>query len=165
MATLPFEFDANNVEPQGDMSPLPAGEYKVIIQDSSMKPTRSGDGQFLELVFSLVEGSPNPKEFHNRKIWDRLNIVNKNQTAQDIAKRQLSAICHAIGVMKLKDSSQLHNKPLLVKVAYLPEKDGYPAKNEIKSYKPAITKTQPKPKEEATVHETEEESAPWETAA
>ena len=80
-------------------------------------------------------------EYKGRKVWERLNIVNENVTAQDIAQRQLSAICHATGVLKLANSSQLHNIPMRVKIV-VKQDSGYDAKNEVKAYK-AIGGTRP----------------------
>lgn len=130
MAQLPNgAFDATQVEPQESFDPIPAGEYNVLIEDSEMKPTKSGNGEYLQITFSVLDG-----QYNGRKIWDRLNLLNPNQTAVDIANRTLSAICHATGVMNLTDSVQLHGKTLRVKVA-VSQREGYDPSNEIKAYK------------------------------
>ncbi len=139
MAAL--SFDAYSVVPAVFSGIMPAGEYKAAIVDSEMKLTKDGSGQYLELKFEILEG-----EYKNWNVWDRLNIENRNQKAQDIAQQNLSAICHAINVFKLTDSSQLHHKPLVIKVAAIPPKNGYDEKNEIKKYKPLVpSSTRPRP--------------------
>ena len=70
---------------------------------------------------------------------DRLNLNNPNQIAVDIAQRTLSAICHATGVMTPQHSSELHDKPLVVKVAVKAADGQYSASNEIKGYSSAKT--------------------------
>jgi len=105
-------FDANNVPEQQEFSALPEGQYVAIATASEMKPTKNGNGQFLQFVFEVLDG---PQK--GRKVWARLNLVNQNQTAVDIAQRELGAICRAVGVMKPNDSAELHNKPLLITVA------------------------------------------------
>jgi hypothetical protein len=54
-----------------------------------------------------------------------------------IAQRSLSSICRAIGVTNPKDSSDLCDKPLMVKLAVKPADGQYSASNEIKGYEAA----------------------------
>lgn len=122
-------FNAEKVEPQGSFDPIPAGWYTCMITDSEMKPTKSGAGEYLQLRLDVIDG-----EHENRVIFDRLNLVNDNQTAVDIAQRTLSSICHAIGVLEPQDSSDLHDKPMRVKVSVRPAGNGYDASNEVKGY-------------------------------
>ena len=128
MATL--QFNAATVEPSAPMEAIPAGTYPVMIVNSEMKPTKDGQGQYLELHLKIVDGP-----YINRMVFDRLNLVNRNATAVEIAQRTLSAICHAVGVLQVQDSQQLHNRPMLAKVAYVPANDRYGEKNEVKGYK------------------------------
>ena len=53
----------------------------------------------------------------------------------EIANRELSAICHAVGVLKVRDSNQLHYKRMLVSVV-VEKRDGYQPQNVVKGYKP-----------------------------
>lgn len=135
-------FDANTVEP-ASFDVIPAGSYEAVITESEMKPTTTG-GEMLVLSLQILNG-----EHQNRKVWDRLNLKNKNDTAVQIAKGTLSSICRAVGVMTPKDSSELHNKPMLIKLGIQPAKGDYGESNTIKSYKPraagAIPQTQPEP--------------------
>lgn len=123
-------FDASQHEPLGSMDPVPAGWYTVIITDSEMRPTKAGDGEYLQLTMQVVEG-----EYQGRLIWDRLNLVNPNQTAVELAQRALASICRAVGVMTPTDSSELHDRPFEVKVSVRPAKDGFDASNDVKGYR------------------------------
>lgn len=142
---LPYAFDATQVAPQAPREVLPPGDYLCVIVNSEMRPTKSGDGQYLALEHDIIDGP-----HKNRKLWNNLNLINPNQQAVDIAKAQLSALCHAIGVMHVTDSTQLHGRPVLVNVRTKPvEKDGQgnvvrDASNEVKGYKLA-TGTAPAP--------------------
>ena len=122
-------FDATNVDPATDFEPLPAGKYLAVITDSEMKPTKSGSGHYLELVFQVIEG-----QFKNRMLWSRLNLDNPNRQAVQIAQGELSAICRAVGVMQPKDSIELHNLPLLVTVKCKKREDTGDIVNEIRGY-------------------------------
>jgi hypothetical protein len=123
-----LNFKVSEAEPMAPMGPVPAGEYLVCVSDSDMKPTKSGSGQYLQLTFSILQG-----EHKNRKVYARLNLVNDNVTAVKIAKSELAAICQAVGVAEIKDSAQLHNKPLVVKVE-VREYNGKES-NEIRGYR------------------------------
>ena len=122
-------FDANTVDPNVAYEPIPAGWYKAVIAASEEKPTKSQLGSYLQLELQVIEG---PQQ--GKKLTDRLNLNNPNQTASEIAYRTLSAICHAVGVMTPRQSSDLHDKPLMVKVAVKPADGQYSASNEVKGY-------------------------------
>lgn len=125
-------FDANSVEPNASMDPLPAGWYKAVFTASEEKPTKAQTGSYLQLTAEVIEG-----EHHGRKIIERLNLNNPNSTAVEIAQRTLSGICRAIGVMTPRDSSDLHDKPFMVKVAVKPGSGDHGPNNEIKEYSEA----------------------------
>ena len=129
-------FDANTVEP-ADFSALPAGDYSVLISSSEWKPAKSG-GQYLALTLQVLEGA-----HAGRFLWHNLNLNHSNAQASEIAQRELSAICRAVGRFQINDSEELHNIPLTVKVAYIPPKDQWPEKNQIKQWKPAGSAAQP----------------------
>lgn len=122
-------FDASQVAP-ASFDVLPAGEYEVVIVASTMETTADGTGQFLKIELQVLSG-----EYQNRKLWDRLNLVNKSEKAVQIARGSLSAICRAVGVLTPRDSSELHNKPMRIKVKVEKSED-YGEQNRITAYKP-----------------------------
>lgn len=130
-------FNAQEVEPQSSFDPIPAGEYAAMITDSEMKPTKNGAGEYLQLVFDICDG-----EHEGRKVFARLNLNNPNQTAVEIAQRELSAICHAVGVLTPNDSSDLHDKPMTIKVK-IRQSPGYDPQNEISSYRSLSGNSEP----------------------
>jgi hypothetical protein len=125
-----LNFNAEEYEPLGSFEPIPIGEYKVVITASEMKTASTGENnKYLQLTYEVVEG-----EYEHRLLFDRLNLVNENAKAQEIAQRALSAICHAVGVLHPKASEELHDKPFLVKVGIRPAKGEYAASNQVKGY-------------------------------
>ena len=124
-----LNFDANQVQPNS-FDVLPAGEYEAVIVASSYEPTQNGRGKFLKLELQILNG-----EYQNRKLFDRLNLINPNDQAVQIARGTLSAICRAVGVMTPNDSFELHNRPLRIKVG-VRKSDEYGDQNVIKAYKP-----------------------------
>lgn len=122
-------FDANNVDPADDFEPIPAGKYLAIITESEMKPTKSGNGRYLELTFHVLDGP-----HKGRRLWSRLNLENPSAQAMQIAQGELSAICRAVGVMQPRDSMELHNLPLLLTVKHRKRDDNGDVVNEIRGY-------------------------------
>src|SRR4051794_17495519 len=102
-----LNFDANDVPPNTKPDPVPNGWYKMAIIASEVKPTSTGKGKSLKLELQVLDG-----EYKGRKAYKQLNIVHESAEAQRIAQGELSAICHATGVLKLSNSSQLHHIPM-----------------------------------------------------
>lgn len=123
-------FDASKVEPN-DFGILPAGDYEACIVNSEMKPTKDGQGQYLNLEIQIVGG-----QYQNRKLFEKLNLVNRNDQAVTIAKGTLSAICRAVGVLTPNDSTDLHNKTFRITVGVRKSDYSGEMENRIKSFKP-----------------------------
>ena len=134
------DFDASTVEPLTEMEVLPPGDYVAVIIESVMKATRAGDGNYLELTFQILEG-----DYMNRLLWDRLNLDHPNEKAVAFAQARLSSICRAVGVMKVDDSQELHNIPLVIAVRCKKREDTGDLTNEIRGYYPRASSTQSTP--------------------
>ena len=122
-------FDANQVDPASSFDPIPAGKYVAAIIESEMKPTKAGNGQYLQLTFEIRDG-----QYKGRRLWARLNLDNPNQQAVQIARGELSAICRAVGVLQPQDSCELHGLPLSIKVTCKKRNDTDEISNEVRSY-------------------------------
>lgn len=126
-------FDAAKIEPSLPRTgPLPAGDYLVEIVHSEEKAVRAGNGMYLELTFQVSEG-----EHERRKLWQRLNLRNPSDRAVAIAQAELSAICRAVGVLRPNTSSDLHHRPLMVRVVQSNNAVTGEPTNQIKGYFPA----------------------------
>jgi hypothetical protein len=146
-------FDASKVEPN-DFGVIPPGDYEACIVNSEMKATKDGTGQYLNLEIQIVGG-----QYQNRKLFEKLNLVNKNDQAVTIAKGTLSAICRAVNVLTPNDSSELHNKTFRVAVGV--RKNDYKGdmENHVKSFKPRSAG--PVVAAGETVSATTTSKAPW----
>ena len=69
-------FNAADVEPAVGFDPIPAGRYLAIITDTTLRPTKTGGGNYLELTFQVIEG-----EYKERLIWSRLYLDNPSAVA------------------------------------------------------------------------------------
>lgn len=123
MAELGFKFESSEVE-ASSFEPIPQGEYVGMFTESELKDTKSGDGQFIEMKFEIVEG-----EYAGRTLYERLNIKNKNEKAVEIAYQNLKKICECVNRPSIQDTDELNNIRLIAKVVV----DG--EYNRIKNYK------------------------------
>ena len=122
MAQLPQPFDANEVDPnQGGGGQLPLGRHTVTIIESSIEALNSGNGGKLCFKLQNTEGLTG---YYNLNLFHQTS-----EQAVNIAKAQLSALSHVIGVFKVTDSTQLHGIPFQVEMG--PRKDD-PEKLEVK---------------------------------
>ncbi len=128
-----LNFNASQVQPNQALEAVPSGNYPVMITKSEEKPTRAGDGSYIEFEMTIQGG-----QYNGRKLFDRLNIKNKNEQAVSIAYSTLSAICHVTGRLNITATEQLHGVPF-VAVAVKKERDDQPGSgnmtNEVKGYK------------------------------
>ena len=146
-------FNANEIDPSMPYEPLPADKYLAVITASEMKSTKNGNGKYLELTFTVMEG-----EYKNRVVWARLNLNNPNATAVRMARGDLSAICRAVGVLQPRDSVELHNIPLLITVKLKKRDDNGDLTNEIKGYESKQAASTPGQQPQAPVTDT---TPPW----
>jgi hypothetical protein len=86
--------------------------------------------KYLNLTFEVVEGLKSGK-----KAFHMLNLWSPSEQAAKIAQGELGAIQKAIGAKNVSDSSELHGKPMTVKLTVLPASGNWPAKNACKSFK------------------------------
>ena len=110
MALLPQYFDPATA-PGASTSLVPAGRYNVQIVSSDLLPTKEGSGQYILFEMLVLDG---PQQ--GRKIFDRLNIVNRSPQAVEMANRSLASICRATGRAGVGETSELHNIPFILDV-------------------------------------------------
>lgn len=138
------QFDATDVPPAEAFEIIPAGRYTAMIVESDIVPTSKNDGQIAKFTWQIVDGPHT-----GRKLFQNLNIDNPSEKATAIAKRELSAVCHATGQILIRDTCELHDKPCTIVVKVTPAKDGYAEKNEIKGVEAVGGKPQAAPAKSA----------------
>lgn len=131
MADLGGQFNAEEVAPAGDRTPIPAGDYRCVIIKSEWKATSKGNGKYLEITFQIIEDGM----VKGRMLWSRLNLQNPNSQAVEIARSELSSLCRSVGKMVVRDTAELHDIPLVVSVSLKKREDTGDITNEVKGYK------------------------------
>jgi len=124
-------FNAAEVEPANDNSPLPAGEYYVEVESAVLKDTANGQGKGLNTQFNVL-GSVADQSQSGRKLFNWFNLQHSNETAEKIGRSEFAALCLAVGKPTVTDTDELLGVPLIVKVA-IDKKDA--ERNVIKAYK------------------------------
>ena len=157
-----LNFDSTTVE-SGEFEPVPVGEYRAMITASEMKDTAAGRGdKRLELRFEIVDG-----KHKGRLLFENLNLIRVGKTDKDattikIAQQRLKMICEAVGKTHIKDSAELHNKPMLVDVVIEAGSGTYKDRNAIKKFAPLGPIAAPAAPVEPPSEDTPAGVMPWE---
>lgn len=112
-----LNFNAAAV-PLDDFAPIPVGEYLACCVSEERKPNSAGTGEYLELVFEILEG-----EHKGRQIREWLNLWHPADRTVAIANQTLAKICRAIGLDYVSDAKQLLKVPMIVKTKLVESKD------------------------------------------
>lgn len=134
MATLAINTtEYERQSPQG--GPLPAGIYTMTVVRVQQKETNDKKGVYEEIEFDISE----PSQFSNRKFWDRFNVINGSQKAQQIGREGISDLAKACGIHgMLNDDQELMGKTVQARL-FIKNSDNpqYPdPKNECRKYYP-----------------------------
>lgn len=122
-------FNALEIEPSATFQPMPAGWYKCVITEAVEGINKKETGSYLKLSIEVIDG-----DHTGRNVFEYLNLKHEKDVVVQIAQQALSQICRAIGVNSPKDSAELCDKPLMVKMAVTPASGGYEASNNAKGY-------------------------------
>lgn len=141
---LPETFLTNELpEAQQDFAPIPNGMYTAAIEKCEVKETKSGTGQYLNLMFKITG-----PDYAGRVIFSMINFRNQSQKAEEIGRQQLGSLLRAVGLPKLQDTDQLIGTACQVKVT-TESREGYDPRNVIKAYKAIEGSEVPKPTEQS----------------
>lgn len=135
-----FIFDATKVEPdQGRVGAVPKGWYKTVVEKTELKPTEGGNGQYIAVMFGIIEGP-----YTGSKFFNNFNVAHAtSEKAVEIGHKQFSALLHAVGVMQMTDTDQIKGIPFFTRLKHVaaemdpqdPTKVKYEEKNEPSAYR------------------------------
>lgn len=126
-------INLDGVDPNQAFDVLPPAWYAMRVVASEIKPTKNGDGQYLQLELEIDEN--HHPELKGRKVWDRLNLWNTNGQATEIAQRTLKALVVACGKASIIDSEELHGISFEAKVTVRAATGQYEASNDVRGYR------------------------------
>lgn len=136
MGNLNFSIQHESEDQQDqssyDNTPIPPGNYHVVIFDSDQRDNNQGTGRWLRLGFEVKGGPQDGKDF---SIF--YNIEHDSQVAQKIAVEELSRLCRAIGLSGTAENEEdILNNELIVETKIDVDKNDGTERVAIKKYKP-----------------------------
>jgi hypothetical protein len=125
------DFDTGSVEPSkgSDFELLPPNWYNVELSDAKVKNTKAGNGKYLEVTLTVLDG-----EHKSRRLWARFNLKNANHQAEEIGARELAGLGIACGLTVISDSAELNGRAVMAKVK-IKAKEGQEPENAVVAYK------------------------------
>lgn len=118
MSGINYTFDATQYAPEQGGSAHPVGKFSATITGTAIQPTKDGTGGMFVAEYTTDQG----------KISHRFNLWNQSQRAVDIAHKQMSALCHAVGVFRVEMSNEgaaLRGGRLVIEVGAQKGEEGY----------------------------------------
>ena len=128
MNAVVLNFDASTVTPSAPRGIIPAGDYNIVLTAAEIRETNAKDGHYLALDYVIQGG-----EHEGRHIYDNLNLWNKNEKAKKIAWEDMSALCHACGVLQVGTADQLFGILISATIGVEQGDEKYGPSNRIKS--------------------------------
>ena len=110
---------------------IPNGEYSVMMDDCSIKETKSGTGEYINAKFRIMNGA-----YEGRWLFHMFNIKNENAKATEIGLGQLKTFMRCAGVKEFKLTDVLDLLSLKCNAVVKTRTDDYGEKNVISYFKP-----------------------------
>lgn len=125
-----LEFLKMDVEKEAtpEFEPVPVGEYVAVVTKANVKENQNGKGTHLSGQAQIIEG-----DFAKRVVFFNITLTNDNETAERIGRGQLAQLAKAVHVVDLRDTNDLLDKPLRIRVVM--RKDDA-SRNDIKAFMP-----------------------------
>jgi hypothetical protein len=123
-----LNFDTSTIASQ-TFEALPAGWYPVMIVAEEQKEAKSGNGEYVKMEMEVTEGP-----YKGRKLWEQFSLWHTNPQTVEIAQRGIATIGQALGITKVGDTVELHNRVFDAKVI-IEKSDQYGDQNRIRGYR------------------------------
>lgn len=91
------QFAGDNAGSSVDRSPIPEGKYIAKMVNFERRAMKSGNGEMLNVEFSVTVGSA------ARKCWHNFNMTHTNPKTVEIAFQQMGNFCIATGFNSIQD--------------------------------------------------------------
>lgn len=92
------QTDWTGVEAQqpvdGGYEPIPNGTYYFQITSVEDRPTQAGTGMYVLIIFECLDDA-----YKGQTVRGRYNLSNPNQTAVNIARKEIKALGDALGIV------------------------------------------------------------------
>jgi len=119
-------FDPN--AHQDTFEPMPAGDYLVMITESTIDVKQDG-GQQVKITMEVMQ----PEQYYGRKAFANFTLEHANPKAVEVGRRILANLCRAVGVMSPRETEELHGIPFWCRLSVETWNDGS-LHNEARAY-------------------------------
>ena len=132
-----YEVAVAPTDAMNEYDPLPAGWYAAEIDAAAVKDTKAKTGKYLKLEFVVLD-----EPHAGRRLFTQINLSNPNAQAVEIGQRELAGLAVACGITALRDSAELLQKQIGVKVKIKAD-EGYEPENAVCGYRAIGTASAP----------------------
>lgn len=132
-----LNFNARNVKPsQAEQVAIPAGWYNTKIIKGEVKATKGANaGSQLLIYHEVLDG-----EYQGNVLIAKFTMENTSEKAVEIGQQDLSALCHATGVLDVSNDQAFNNIRVQAKAGFEKQTAAdvakYGEKNKVKGWKP-----------------------------
>lgn len=136
MAQLPQKIYKENLPKPDEFSPIPEGNYNVIVSKTEYTTKESGR-ESIDLSLKVLDG-PYANRYLNLSIVMALppgedeEANKRKETCLNISQKTLHQLLSLSGLSAIEDTDELLNRMFTVKVGITPARDGYDARNDVK---------------------------------
>jgi hypothetical protein len=132
---LDVEFDVD-AEEGSSFDLLPAGRYYAEVAKITSGPTKSNNGNAINIQWRISQG-----DFAGRTVFQSILWQHESAQAEKFGKQRLKDLCVAMGVTgKLSDLTVFCHREVQILVGIRQDKTGrYPDKNDVKRVMPLET--------------------------
>lgn len=117
-----------------DNTPMPDGEYLLIVEETEQKLSNSGNGEYIKIQCSVLA----PEKYENRKVWHYFNVNNINEKTQNIGRAQLKSFLIATDLENADEHAEFVGASFLAKLKISKGTGGYDDSNKIVSFKAVL---------------------------
>ena len=89
------------------------GEHTATIIDSEVGETKNKEGTIVRLDYCLLD-EPNGRQ----DVSEWVVIRHKSKVAENLGRAKMAKICKVLGVANPKDTQELHNRKLIIKIKH-----------------------------------------------
>jgi hypothetical protein len=104
MAQFGQVFYTAQLPKEASREALPAGEYIAVLDKAEIKTTKSGDGQYIDCQYKVVDGQHKGNGF-----FDKINISNPNPVSVEIGLARLNTILTIGGLSQCGSTEELEH--------------------------------------------------------
>lgn len=127
---MEINFRTSEIDTSSNFAPVPSGVYQVELTKAEEQLSKSGN-TYLKCELEILSG-----DYRGRKLWNNFNLLHTSDMAREIAMKEFTMMCNAMGVADPVNTDQLLHIPFAVSVKLESNNSDGSDRNVIKKYLP-----------------------------